>query len=364
LGGYAGRVQLSKQSGEHWRGNVTAAASSPGFEVNDLGYYYDSDRLFLDTDISYVENTPGRVLRSWRLSGGPGAQWNYGGDFLRGSSSLRWWAQLLSYWNVEASLRQSLSSYDDRLTRGGPLARSPAETSASFEIRSDDRRAVTGQVEAEYERDAAGGWSASMELGLGLKPAPSWTASIDPEYSREYSVAQYVGTVADPTATHTYGSRFLFAGLSRTTLSVRTRLNVVFSPELTLEMYVEPFLASGDYDGIKELAAPSTLDFHTYGEDVGTVDREDGQYRIDPDGPGPAAAFAVRDRDFRRGSLNGNAVLRWEWRPGSTLFLVWQQARSVHQPVGSFRVGPGMQDLWAERPDNVLLVKMSYWFSR
>lgn len=364
MAGYAGRIQLSKGAGEHWRGNVTAAASSPGFEINDLGFYYDSDRLLLDTDISYVENTPGSVFRSWRISGGPGARWNYGGDLLRGSSSFRWFAQLLSYWNLQASFSHAIGSYDDRLTRGGPLARAPAETSGSLAIRTDNRRAVSGDVEARYERDAAGGWSASFGLGFDLKPAPNWTVSIDPRYSRGYSVAQYFGTVADSLASDTYGSRFLFSGLSRTTLSLQTRLDVIFTPELTLEMYVEPFLASGDYSGIKEFAAPGTYDFDVYGEDTGTIERQDGRYRIDPDGAGPAQAFTVRDRDFRRASMNANAVLRWEWRTGSTLFVVWQQERSVSEPIGSFHLGSGMQDLWAERPDNVLLVKMSYWFSR
>lgn len=364
LSGYAARIQLGKPAGEHWRGSVSASASSPGFEVNDLGYYYNSDRVLLDTDISYVENQPGRVFRNWRVSGGPGVLWNYGGDFLRGSSTFRAAGELLSYWNIEASVQHAVGSYDDRLTRGGPLARSPAETGGSLQIRSDGRRAVTGDAQVEYERNSAGGWEASIRGGIGLKPAPNWSLSLDPRYARSYSVAQYVGTVADPLATDTYGRRFLFSGLEQTTLSLRTRLDVVFSPDLTLEMYVEPFLASGDYDRVKELASPRTFDFDVYGEDAGTIRREGDVYRIDPDGDGPAASFTVRDRDFRRGSLNGNAVLRWEWRPGSTLFLVWQQARSVRNPVGSFHVADGFQDLWAERPDNVFLIKMSYWFSR
>lgn len=364
LSGYAGRVQLSKRSGQHWRGNVMAAVSSPGFEVNDLGYFYNSDQLFVDTNLSYVENRPGPLFRRWELRAGPGARWNYGGDLMMGSSSFRGSAQLHSYWNVGAMVRHAVAAYDDRLTRGGPLARSPSETRFFANVRTDERHAVSGDVGGSYETNSAGGWSASVELGLDLRPAPNWSVSLDPRYSRRYSVAQYVGTIEDPLAADTYGSRYLFAGLSQTTLALQTRLNVIFTPELTLEMYLEPFLASGDYGGVKELAAPRTFAFLRYGEDAGTIERRDGAYLVDPDAGGPAASFTVRDRDFRRGSMNGNAVLRWEWRPGSTLFLVWQQSRAASRRVGSFRFGPGIQDLWAERPENVLLLKASYWFTR
>lgn len=364
LDGYAGRMQLSKQAGEHWRGNVAGTVTSPGFEVNDLGYHYNADRIFIDTELRYVENRPGRLVRSWNVGGGPGVQWNYGGDFVLGSSSLRYRAELMSYWSVQASVRQSIGAYDDRLTRGGPLAWKPALRNYSLGVESDRRKAVSGRLETSYHHDTGGGWSRSLGLGLAIRPAPNWSMSFDPEYSRRYSAAQYVGVTDDPVAAATYGRRYLFAGLSQTTVSMATRLNFVFTPELTLEMFVEPFLASGDYGEVMELSEPGTFDFLTYGRDVGSVQAGDGEYLVDPDADGPAQPFSVRDRDFRRGSLNGNAVLRWEWRPGSTLFLVWQQARAARNSDGDFAFGPGFRDLWSERPNNVLLLKMSYWFSR
>jgi hypothetical protein len=364
LAGYAARARLARVAGEHWRGHLMAASSSPGFEVNDLGFYYDADRIFVDTEIGYVETQPGDVLRSWSVRAGPGAQWNHAGDLLRGSASVEAEAELLSYWSAEATLRHAIGSYDDRLTRGGPLAGSPARTSYDMEFRSDARRTLVGRLGADLARDDAGGWSTSLELGLDIRPAPNWAISFEPELSRRFSVAQYVGAVRDSTAVPTYGRRYLFAELDRTTLSLQTRLDVVFAPELTLEMYLEPFLASGDFTRIKEFAAPRQFQFNVYGEDVGSIRPVAGGFEVDPDEGGSAPAFTVRDRDFRRASMNGNAVLRWEWRPGSTLFLVWQQARSVSRADGEFRLGPGLHDLWSERPDHILLLKMSYWFSR
>ncbi len=126
----------------------------------------------------------------------------------------------------------------------------------------------------------------------------------------------------------------MFADLEQTTLSMDTRLNVTFTPDLSLELYAQPFIASGDYGALKELKAPGTFDFLRYGIDAGqvTVD-EDGDSTVDPDGAGPAESFTIGNRDFNRVSLRGTGVLRWEWRPGSTLFFVWQQNRSKRRDV-------------------------------
>jgi hypothetical protein len=137
---------------------------------------------------------------------------------------------------------------------------------------------------------------------------------------------------------------------------------------------LEPFISVGDYGALKEFRAPDTFDFLRYGEDVGTVSRSaGGAYDIDPDGAGPAAAFQISDRDFSYRSLIGNAVLRWEWRPGSTLFLVWQQRRissvtgqpvAVGSPtVGRFDFWDDADDMFGAPADNILMLKVNYWLN-
>jgi hypothetical protein len=178
--------------------------------------------------------------------------------------------------------------------------------------------------------------------------------------------------VTDPAATRTYGRRYVFAPLEQTTLAIDTRLNVTFTPRLTLELYAQPFASSNDFGGLKELRAPRSYDFDRYGLDAGTATTDaSGTTTVDPDGPGAAPAFRVTDRDFDLTSLRGNAVLRWEWRAGSTLYLVWQQDRAERlsgveagvrgRDVGSLDFGGSAQDLFAVRPSNVLLFKVSYW---
>jgi hypothetical protein len=137
---------------------------------------------------------------------------------------------------------------------------------------------------------------------------------------------------------------------------------VSFTPTLTLDLYAQPLIASGRYTAFKEFDRPRTLDRSVYGRDFGTLGvLPDGRYEVDPDGAGPAAAFRFGNPDFNYRSLRGNAVLRWEFRPGSTLYLVWTQSRESNEAVGNLSLGRDLDGLFSSRPDNIFLVKMSYW---
>ena len=148
-------------------------------------------------------------------------------------------------------------------------------------------------------------------------------------------------------------------------------MNAIFTPRVSLELYAEPFVSSGRYERPKELAAPRTFDFLEYGADVGTMSRTAaGGYLVDPDGAGPARSFELPSRDFNFRSFQGNAVFRWEWRAGSTLFLVWQQSRSLRlladspsATVGDFEFGRDAGALFRIQPDNIFMVKMNYWLN-
>ncbi|NJD11258.1 MAG: carbohydrate binding family 9 domain-containing protein [Gemmatimonadetes bacterium] len=361
MSGYDTELSVSKEAGLHWRGELQATATSPGFEVNDVGYQRLADRKGLEGSLMYVENRPGRVLRNWRIGAGSGTEWNYGGDYLGAELGVEAEGQLLSYWNGSLDVEQRLSGYDDRLTRGGPLTRGPASTSVRGEVESDDRRPVVVQAEGGWSRDEAGGSSHERRGGVEIRPAASWSLSVGPEYGREHNTAQYVGSVPDPLVTRTYGRRYLFADLEQQTLSMDTRLNVTFSPALTFELWLQPLIGSGAFNSVKELLEPRTFRFRAYGRDIGTVQRAGRELIIDPDGTGPAPSFTVADEDFNSRSLRGNAVLRWEWRPGSTLFLVWQQVRESEEWRADLALRHSAGELLRAPAQNVFQVKLTYW---
>ena len=176
--------------------------------------------------------------------------------------------------------------------------------------------------------------------------------------TRNHTLSQYVTTVTDPAAA-TYGARYVFATLDQTELSMVTRVDWTFTPALTLQLFLQPLVSAGDFGELKELAAPRSYEFAVYGRDTGTATPVAGGTRIDPgDGGEP---FTVPEQNFTVRSLRANAVLRWEWRPGSTLYLVWQQGREDQAAIGTAALGRDLRALWDAPAENVFIVKLSHW---
>ncbi|OQX94773.1 hypothetical protein B6I21_08880, partial [candidate division KSB1 bacterium 4572_119] len=201
----------------------------------------------------------------------------------------------------------------------------------------------------------------SISPSLRWKPADNLSLTISPDYSRDRTNAQWVGAFDDPTATATYGKRYVFAEMNQTTLSTGIRLNWTFTPRLSLQLYAQPLIASGDYYDFKELAQEKSYEFNIYGEGESTYDAQN--YIVDPDGEnGPAEPIELWNPDFNFKSLRGNAVLRWEYSPGSTLYFVWTQRRSDFEDIGEFKLRRSMDRLLNAKGDNIFMVKMTYWF--
>ena len=198
-----------------------------------------------------------------------------------------------------------------------------------------------------------------------MRPTTSLRVRFNPSLNWGKSTGQYVTTVADALASNTFGRRYVFADLQQTTISMDTRVEWTFTPTLSLQMYAQPFVATGRYDNFKEFQKPRTYDFGVYGKDLGTIAKsEDGQYTVDPDGAGTASSFAFHDPNFNVRNLRGNAVLRWEYRPGSALFFVWQQERSGFEPLGNFEARRDIGEIFRTVPTNVFLIKATYWLGR
>jgi hypothetical protein len=215
----------------------------------------------------------------------------------------------------------------------------PAIWTLGGEFSSDARKPVTWGLGGGGGGDAYGGWNYSAGGSIGIKASSRWNLTLSPGLEKGYTLAQYVGTIPDADATHTYGAHYLFAPLRQTTVSLETRLDFTFKPGLSFQLYAQPFIASGDYEGVTELAAPGSYEFDAWSGEV-------------------------PDLDFNFRSLRGTAVLRWEWRPGSTLYLAWQQARSHYaQGMGDFDFSRDSEALFDTRPDNVFVLKVNYWFS-
>ncbi|MSR21982.1 MAG: hypothetical protein EXR92_00240 [Gemmatimonadetes bacterium] len=373
LAGYSARVAIEKTAGR-WRINLSGSAISPGYEINDLGFQTGTDRLLADLGGGYEQTRPSPHFRNWGIRITHGVSLNYGGDRVRQAINLNANGQLSNFASGGFSAQYVPPKVNDRPTRGGPLVREPEGYGGSVNYSTDGRRPLSGRVSVRYDRERPGGFSRDLGLSMTWRATESVEINLGPSLNQSHVVGQYVTTVPDTTANQTYDSRYVFADLHQTTFSLTGRVNATLTPEMSFELYVQPFISSADYLGLKELRAPRAADFLEYGEDVGTIAPGDpGKFRIDPDGSGPARTFQVSDKDFNLRSLRGNAVFRWEWRAGSTLFLVWQQTRSGNvesfdpehpeRPVGDFAFGREARELFRVRPDNIFVVKMSYWLN-
>ena len=190
-----------------------------------------------------------------------------------------------------------------------------------------------------------------------MRPGNRIEFSADPSYARWVDPRQYVATLSGGAAA-TYGSRYVFAYADRSELSATLRFNLALTPGLTLETYAQPFASSGRFFGIGELPAARSYGIRTYGTDGTTIERFGTDSLVVTDG---AARFTLPDRDFNVLSFRGNFVLRWEWRRGSTAYLVWQQNRD-DETVSPSRVHPrSLLDALAAGGENVFAIKVNYW---
>jgi hypothetical protein len=360
LTGFAGSAALSHRIGRHWNMSGSFNTISPDYEISDLGFQRRADRLDLQANASYVETRPGR-FRRYQVSGTVLAEHNYNWDFISDRIFLNSYVQFLNYWSANLNLGAGLpGTIDDRLTRGGPQAKRPPYFSVNAGISSDARRAVVFDFGNFLQWGPGNGHNYDWFANVQFKPRPSLEFFVGPSLGWDRSEAQFLGRVTDPAATNTYGARYIFASVDQTTLSLDTRVNYTFSPSLSLQVFAQPFVASGAFGPTKEFAKPNEFDFLTYGKDVGQI--VDG--RIYPNGTGAGAvSFAAPHPDFNVGSLRGNAVLRWEWRPGSTMYLAWQQTRDSFSPLGEFELSKNIDTLFGAQPSNIFLLKISYWLN-
>jgi hypothetical protein len=363
LNGYAAQIAVTKTSGGHWGGNIAYQAKSPGYETNDIGLAQTVGRHGISSDIHYEQTRPGRLFRNYVIGFLTGNDWNYDGDHTTSYFGNIVNVRLRNFWQVNTNFFRNLPSFDDQLTRGGPLARLPARNNLNLGIRTDSRGAWSVGVNGSLNWNDASGFGKEAGLSLSYQPSSNVRLSFNPNYGRFRNVSQFVRGVIDPTATATFGRRAVFATLDQRELALETRLDWTFSPRMSLQLYVQPLISAGEFTSYKEFARPGTFDFDVYGRNIGTISRDDATstYTVDPDGGGPAVPFSFPEQNFNFRSLLANVVFRWEYRPGSTLFLVWQQSRSGAEGIGDFSFRRDFDAIFHNPAVNVFAVKMTYW---
>lgn len=360
LTGTSGRMMLNKQRGR-FTVNTALGYISPGFDVNDLGFMWQTNVINAHVASTYRWTEPTQWYRRIFINLAAFRSYDFDGNVTWTGLWNGSFYMLPNYWTLWYNVAYNPETVNTNRTRGGPLTLNPPGLETRVEASTDDRKAWVFEVEASrYKRDES--QSVSLELEVEWKPAANLSVEFGPEIAWNEEFAQYVQAVEDPLAAATFGRRYIFANLDQTSVSANIRLNWTFRPGLSLQLFAQPLITSGDFFNYKELARAKSYEFLTYGDGASTYDAQ--THVADPDGSGPAAEIALRNPDFNFRALRGTAVLRWEYRPGSLLYLVWTQSRDDSENLGQFRFRDSVASLFEARPENIFMIKLTYWLSR
>ncbi|HNV73939.1 MAG TPA: DUF5916 domain-containing protein [Gemmatimonadaceae bacterium] len=386
MSGYDWRMTVEKRRGQHWTGSVWAAEVSPGFEINDAGFSTRQEVLDGGARVQYREITPGTLLRSYNVSLSTFHNWSH--DAVAGSFSTAAWGnahvagsvgvnanvEFNNFWRLDANTQWHPETMDRTGTRGGPLMLQPRWGDLRLSLQSDQRARLALEPSIYLKRSALnGGNEFQTSLEINVRPSSRLEIEIEPRYTHASIGAQYVSTMDAAEFAPTFGSRYFFGEVARRELALPTRINAAFSPTLSFQFFAQPLVSSGDYSNYKQLLSPSSFNFNRFreGTAVGSgeavrcqggatcVDANAVRY-FDFDGNG-TPEHTIDEQDFNVRSLIGNAVVRWEYRPGSTIFLVWQRRQRSDVVAGDFVMSRDWRALLKAPTDNTFLVKVSYW---
>jgi len=375
LTGFTAALNADKAGGKHWTGGIGLSTESPGFELNDVGRLQSADDIDASFYANYRQNAQTRFFRRYRLGAFLATGWNYGGTHTYSIYRLNTNYTFMNWWGAYVGAFFRPRAESDDLTRGGPLMGTLQGGGFDVSLFSNEAKSTTVGVNFGGARNEVGASTQYANVRLSARPGSRWQFSAAPNWRHSVNAQQYVAFEDGGTAA-TYFGRYIFSWVDQSTLSMQLRLNYSFTPRLTLEVYAEPFASSGSFSRYGELAAAGGSALRTYGTDNTTIVQDpDGNYTVTDGDNGQT--FGIANNNFNVLSYRSNVVLRWEWRPGSALFLIWQQNRESDCAAGydtglcyntdkAPGAGLGAGDLLASRGvpgDNVVVIKATYWLS-
>ena len=354
LGGGAANLGVMKFAGSPWRVGTGFQTRTPGFEVNDLGYQRDADYLVHWVWGGYHNSTPQGPFRNWFVNLNAWNVWNYDRDRAGSGGNVNVNFQLKNFWYGYGGVNQELGAWSDGLLRGGPLFRTESQTNFWGGFGSDARKPVRINVNSWGNvRPESDSWSVGVAPTLSVRPSGRATFSFGAMLSRNLDDRQWVRRI------DTGAPNYLFGRIEQTTVGLTARMDYAFTPNLSLQVYAQPFVGSGSYGEFKRVTDPRAESYADRFEAV-QVRSDDSRYLTELDGS--PVSFGNPDFSFRQ--FRSNTVLRWEYSPGSVLYLVWSQGRNHSARTGQFDFDSDLRDLFGVMPDNVFMVKLSYWLSR
>ena len=347
LSGNAEEVRLGKIGGQHLMFESAYSRRSPGFEVNDLGYLRRADQVSWSTWAGFFDRKTRFFYNRFQLNNNWWQWWTSDGLPLERAYNYNTHITFKNYYAFHQGMTigQLGKTYDDRQLRGGPAVRQDMYLAPWIGITGDDRKSWVPYFFANYfESSNKRNWSTNLNPEIDFKMAGRFSSAISMNITHSVSDNQFYGNFTDVNNVPHY----TIAHLDQTTTSLTARLNYTFTPDLSLQTYLSPFVSKGTYTNVRQVSATPRADNY----DDRYAPYNDPSVTSNPGG-------------FNFKALQSNVVMRWEYKPGSTLFVVWNQGRQGYNGIeGDRTFGGDMRDLFRLHPANTFLIKASYWLNR
>ncbi|MFO8099535.1 MAG: DUF5916 domain-containing protein [Salinibacter sp.] len=357
LSGWRAAGELEKISGR-WRWSTSTRAESPGFEINDLGFLRRGDEVALDAGLTYLDAEAGATFREVEARLSHSRRWSFGGEPLHRSLYSRFEVTFHNNHSTGIASRIRQPALAPTPLRGGPALRENGRLALSADYRADREAALRPQLAAEYRTTfGTDGASYTIRPELRYRPSAQATVSLRPRLSVTRDPAQYVTTAAAGPDTE-----YVFGDIRRRTLAITTRASYTFSPEMTLNVYAQPFIGTGDYRSFSRVASARADAFSSRFaslEDNLSYDATDDVYRVAPTRDGQTD-YSFANPDFTFEQLRSTVAFQWQYRRGSNLYVVWNRGQTISRNGADFDPAGGLSDLLAGGR-NTFAIKLDFW---
>ena len=346
LGGDAEEFKFDKVGGQHLMFETAYQRRSAGFEINDLGYLRRADQQSWNTWAGWFDRRETALYNRLQWNMNWWQYWTTQGLPQEAAFNTNVHITLKNQWNLHAggTIGQLGTTYDDRNARGGPAMRQDSYIAPWFGFNGDDRNSVVPMLWVNLFRGSAGrSSSANFQPEVDVKLNGKFSSALSFNFSHNIGDNQWYSKFTDATNL----AHYTFAHLDQITTSATVRLNYTFSPTVSFQAYVQPFISKGTFSNIRQLSStPRAANY-------------DARYTAYGD-----TSVTNNPAGFNFKEFQSNLVFRWEYLPGSTLFVVWNEGRqgSTSQQGNSGFDGD-VRDLMKLHPSNTVLVKMSYWLN-
>ena len=359
LTGTGGRFGIGKVGGQHWNYNAGFKWVSPELELNDIGFLRSADEMIQYANLRYRSIKPTGVFRDFNVRFNQFSAFDFEGKYNRIQYQINGSASFLNNWEIDFGLAHKPRIFSNSILRGGPRWRFSKENFQFFFVGSDRRKNFNGTIGLIHSQAKENNFSLlKFESELNYQPTNAFNISLSPEYSISKNQTQYV-TQSD----YNSDSRYVLGTIDNHTLTASVRLDYTINPNLSIQYYGQPFISRGRYKDFKYVTNPVaerlTERFQLY--DSNQINLSGNDFQVDENRDG-TMDYSFSNPDFSYVQFNSNLVLRWEYIPGSELFLVWSQGvkSSVSSSDGLFEgFETGILD---ERPQNIFLLKATYRF--